>query len=568
MRDAFMHTTARIVTSAAAITGALVTMVARPAGQVAGGPVAGPRAATYAVTGQSAAALDRQIVALERSGALRLSASVEDVMLEGRVHDRFQQYVGDARVWGGEVVRQRSQSGVETVFGQIYPDLRIDASPRLSADDAVARATAMTGRAPLRGKAPELVVFPMDDGTFQLTWYVRVLTRDDLVALFINAQTGEEAFRFSDMQKQAAIGTGTGVLNDRKKMSVRQAGGMFLADDAMRPPSLVTYDLKGSPERTIAILDGVLAPGQSDVASDTDNTWTDGPIVDAHAYVGFTYDYYFKRFQRRGVDNNDRRLRAIIHPANRDDLVNYPDEIVLTFMLNAFWCGFCGADGNGYMVFGEGLPPRFFLTGSGQTVNYFSASFEIVAHELTHGVTQFTSNLIGRNEPGALNEAFSDMMGVSAEFFTASLGALSKPANYLLGEDVFVPFRPGSVAGTRSLSDPASVGGLPDHYSRRYTGPEDSGGIHINATIPGHAFFLAIEGGTNRTSGLSVTGVGAANRAQIERVFYRAFTQLLPSSANFSMARQATLQAASDLFGGSSPAFRAVSEAWTAVGVQ
>jgi Zn-dependent metalloprotease len=109
---------------------------------------------------------------------------------------------------------------------------------------------------------------------------------------------------------------------------------------------------------------------------------------------------------------------------------------------------------------------------------------------------------------------------------------------------------------------------LPDHYSRRYTGPDDNGGVHINATIPGHAFFLAIEGGTNRTSGLSVTGVGAANRVQIERVFYRAFTQLLPSSANFSMARQATLQAASDLFGGSSPAFRAVSEAWTAVGVQ
>ena len=73
--------------------------------------------------------------------------------------------------------------------------------------------------------------------------------------------------------------------------------------------------------------------------------------------------------------------------------------------------------------------------------------------------------------------------------------------------------------------------------------------MHINSTIAGHAFYLAIEGGTNRTSGRAVQGVGAANREQIERVFYRAFTQMLPASANFALARQATQQAASDLFG-------------------
>ena len=82
------------------------------------------------------------------------------------------------------------------------------------------------------------------------------------------------------------------------------------------------------------------------------------------------------------------------------------------------------------------------------------------------------------------------------------------------------------------------------------------------------AFYLAIEGGTNRTSGVSVTGVGAANREQIERVFYRAFTQMLPSGATFSLARAATVQAARDLYGGGSPAERAVQQAWSAVGVE
>jgi Zn-dependent metalloprotease len=91
--------------------------------------------------------------------------------------------------------------------------------------------------------------------------------------------------------------------------------------------------------------------------------------------------------------------------------------------------------------------------------------------------------------------------------------------------------------------------------------------VHINSSIPNHAFYLAIEGGTNRTSGLPVEGVGAANREQIEKVFYRAFAFLLPSSARFSTARAATIQAARDLYGANSPAERAMTQAWTAVGV-
>ena len=116
------------------------------------------------------------------------------------------------------------------------------------------------------------------------------------------------------------------------------------------------------------------------------------------------------------------------------------------------------------------------------------------------------------------------------------------------------------------MADPAAHGD-PDHYSRRFTGTGDNGGVHINSGIPNHAFYLAIEGGTNRTSGLSVQGVGAANREQIERVFYRAFTQLMPANATFAVARAATTQAARDLFGSNSAAERAVTQAWTAVGV-
>ena len=135
-----------------------------------------------------------------------------------------------------------------------------------------------------------------------------------------------------------------------------------------------------------------------------------------------------------------------------------------------------------------------------------------------------------------------------------------------MGEDAIRALRSGSQDGIRSLADPARYGD-PDHYSKRYVGTADGGGVHTNCGIGNNAFYLAIEGGANRTSGRSVQGVGAANREQIEKVFYRAFVYLLPSNATFSTARAATIQAARDLYGSGSSAERAVTQAWDAVGV-
>ena len=268
-------------------------------------------------------------------------------------------------------------------------------------------------------------------------------------------------------------------------------------------------------------------------------------------YAGWTYDYYFKRFNRRGLDNNNRPIVSIVHPARRLDIFNpaVPDD----FFTNAFY-----DSGVGAMVYGVGLPAGF--TSGGQTVDFLSGALDIVAHELTHAVTDYSSGLIYQNESGALNESFSDVMGTSAEFYFQQPGSGNLRADYLIGEDVF---RPG---GIRSMADPQAYGD-PDHYSRRFTGTADNGGVHINSGIPNQVYYLAVEGGTNRTSGLSVQGVGAANREQIERVFYRAFTQMLPANATFAVARAATIQAARDLFSANSNAERAITQAWTAVGV-
>ena len=173
----------------------------------------------------------------------------------------------------------------------------------------------------------------------------------------------------------------------------------------MRPPVIETYDMRGNLTRTLNFLNGVVNLNAADFASDSDNQWTDGANVDAHVYAGYTYDYYFKRFGRRGLDNANIRIRSLTHPVNRQDAFTASSSVLGTFYLNAFYAG------DGIMVYGEGLPPN--TTFGGQQWNFMAGSLDVVAHELTHGVTDYSSQLIYANESGALNEAFSDIMGTA-----------------------------------------------------------------------------------------------------------------------------------------------------------
>jgi bacillolysin len=321
---------------------------------------------------------------------------------------------------------------------------------------------------------------------------------------------------------------------------------------------LQTLDMKGSLTRLNAIFaryPGAILP--ADYAADADNDWTDGATVDAHAYAGYTYDYFFKRFGRRGLDNANIPIRSFVHPVRREDLTLQPSSVVGTYYLNAFYAGI------GVMVYGEGMPTNF--TSDGQRWNYVAGALDVVAHELTHGVTDYSSRLIYQNESGALNEAFSDMMGTAVEFYYQAAGSGSLRADYLIGEDV-VTAASNPLSGLRSMQNPTAFGD-PDHYSIRYTGAADNGGVHTNSGIANHAFYLAIEGGTHRLGG-RVTGVGPANREQIERVFYRAFAApFLGPSSNFAAARAATIQAARELYPTNAAVEAAVTQAWNAVGV-
>lgn len=208
--------------------------------------------------------------------------------------------------------------------------------------------------------------------------------------------------------------------------------------------------------------------------------------------------------------------------------------------------------------------------------------------------------VLASNAGGAINEGFSDVFGTAIEFQFQPPGRGVLRADYLNGEDVTSA---GSTASPqtgryRSLEDPMSVpleptGTIrqPDHIDGRVRYPvyvlnnqayllsyaiadgrlvpvsPDSGAVHHNSTILSHVFYRAIEGGTHRTSGRTVAGVGAGNRAIIERVFFRAMTTLMPALTSFETTAAVLRQAASDLEGPSSAAYRAIDEALAAAGL-
>ena len=486
---------------------------------------------------------DRTVTALSRSGDLRTIATSVDPLTSGRRHERFQQTVNGVPVWASTVTRQIDDAGVPvSIFGEIYEGLdAVATDARLSPDDARKIVSDDIGTE-LGPVAAPLFVLITPSGP-RLVYVIRAATPAfELFLYFIDAGSGVVVERRDDLKRQA-VGTGTGVFGSDKKISTRLQGGSFIASDELRPPLLGTFDFHGNYLAVLLYINNLRPLLSSDFASDSDNRWTDAAVVDAHVHSGWTYDYLFKRFGRLGLDNHNLPIINIVHPATLRDL---------DVTLNASYRG------DGIMVYGDGLPSG--VTIGGTAIDSLAGALDIVAHELTHGVTDYTSHLVYQNESGALNEAFSDMMGTSVEFFFQIPGNGRGQADYLIGEDVI---RPG--AG-RSMSNPGLYG-QPDHFSRFVRTADDNGGVHTNSGIPNNAFYLAIEGGRNSTSGLAVTGVGGANREQIEKVFYRAFTVMLPANARFSTARAATIQAARDLYGPGSAAERAVTEAWTAVGV-
>lgn len=285
-----------------------------------------------------------------------------------------------------------------------------------------------------------------------------------------------------------------------------------------------TYNLNG----------GTTLPGTL-VMSEASAPSSDVSIAKAHEFAGVTYDYYFGIHGRDSYNGAGATIKSSVHYST-----NYN---------NAFWW-------SQQMTYGD---------GDGTQFGPFSRALDVVAHELTHAVTEYSANLVYSNESGALNEATSDILGAAAEAW--KYGVIDS-RTWKIGEDCYTPATSGDAL--RYMNNPTADGSSYDYYPERYTGTGDNGGVHLNSGIGNLAVYLMSAGGTHprgkttiNVTPLSTTATTSLNMAA--KIWYRALTVYMTSSTNFAGARTATAQAATDLYGAT--AASTVNNAWAAVGV-
>jgi Zn-dependent metalloprotease len=284
--------------------------------------------------------------------------------------------------------------------------------------------------------------------------------------------------------------------------------------------------------------------------TDADDAWTSYDQragVEAQYNLAKTFDYFRQVYQWNGMDGSGGSLTY--YAADGVTRLITAGVRYRQNYNNAFW------DPNG----------KVFRFGDGDGVRFSPlVSLDYVAHEWMHGITQFTANLIYANESGALSESLSDVFGAMVERWVDGENA----DVWKIGEDCYTPSIPGDAS--RYLNEPHLADGYgyttddqPDHYSERYLGAEDAGGVHVNSGIANKAFYLVAKGGSHHRGG-TMTGIGADAAAAI---WFRALRYYLTSSTDFLAAREATLQAAADLYPNNGNVYFAVAKAWGLCGV-
>jgi Zn-dependent metalloprotease len=152
-------------------------------------------------------------------------------------------------------------------------------------------------------------------------------------------------------------------------------------------------------------------------------------------------------------------------------------------------------------------------------------------------------------------------MGTGVEWYASQKNQAVK-FDWAVGEDAWTPTNGDPNDALRYMNDPTKDNYSVDHYSNYPKQTE----VHGSSGIANNAFFLLSQGGTNRTSGQEVKdGVGVEKGLKI---FGRALTSYMTPRTTFAQARDATIKAATDLYGANSVEVQKVKESWSAVGVE
>ncbi len=399
---------------------------------------------------------------------------------DGRAAVRFQQVYQGIPVVAGELIVGTDSSGnVLYATGEVLPDLALETTPAISAEQARARALEVVAKEygldadQLVASAPELWIYnPALLGgpglrVSTLVWRtevtpVELLPFDEFV--LVDAQRGFVTLHFNQI-------------------------------DAARYRKI--YDNNNNPAYGL--------PGNGPVRVEGGPPSAVSDVNYAYDYSGDTYDFYWNYHGRDSLDGAGMQLISTVRYCPSSSSCPYD---------NAFWNG-------SQMVYGAG----------------YASADDVVAHEMTHGVTEHESNLFYYMQSGAINDSFSDVWGEFVDL-TNGRGNDGTGVLWLVGEDL-------PIGAIRSMSNPPAYGD-PDRMgsANYYCGTGDGGGVHTNSGVGNKAAYLMVDGGT--FNGYTVTGIGIAKTA---RIWYEAQTRLLTSGSDYQDLHDALSQACNDLVG-------------------
>jgi Zn-dependent metalloprotease len=297
----------------------------------------------------------------------------------------------------------------------------------------------------------------------------------------------------------------------------------------------VTATLPAAPERSIHDANhSTFLPGEL-VRAEGAEPADDVAVNEAYDGLGATWSLLWTAYQRDSLDGKGLPLVATVHFDRGYD--------------NAFW------DGT-QMVFGD---------GDGVYFDGFTSCIDVIGHELTHGLTQYTAGLTYVAQSGALNESVSDVFGILVKQMHE--GETAETSDWLIGEGLFtdrvkgVALRSMKAPGT-AYDDPVlgrdpQPAHMDDFEDLPHDAEHDNGGVHTNSGIPNRAFYLAA----------SALGGYAWERAG--QIWFDTITAKgVPKDIDFAGFAARTVAAASKRYGTTSEEVTAVEEAWATVGVE
>lgn len=344
------------------------------------------------------------------------------------------------------------------------------------------------------------------------------------LTVYVDAGNGQVLFSLSQLYESNEEGTAVTAYSGTQQINTEYVDGQYILNDNTRGDGIRTFNMEMGTDYNSAV-----------EFVDADNLWEnynanlDQYATDAHFATASTYDYYQNIHNRNSIDGNGYRLWSFVH----FNLVEqgYSNNV------NAFWNG-------NWMTYGDGSENITPLT-----------TVDICGHEITHGLTSYTCELVYQDESGSINEAFSDIFGTAVEHYATPL-----TANYTIAEDIGTIFR--------SISNPNSTN-KPDTYKGNYWnfGSDDYGGVHTNGIVLCYGFYLLCEGGSGINDIENSYSVTAIGMAKAEQIFFRLQTVYLTSTSNYHDAWFYAMQAAADLYGICSPEVKSVGDMFYAIGV-